>query len=565
MKRLVYPIVMLAIGAAASWYARPLLTSLNSNESPTSERKILFYQSAMHPWVKSDKPGNCTICGMKLVPIYEGEKGFMATGDDVTLDQNFIQVLHVQTDEAKPRVLVKTLQVAGMVDDNTAKHRVLSAYLDGRVDALHVNFVGAEVEAGQPLADFYSPTLLQAEREYRQLSGELRNSTALRLRQMGLTTTQIEALPQKPSDALTSQILSPASGTVIARYVYNGQYVKEGDKLFELADFSTMWFIFDAYEQDLPWLHVGQEVSVTTTAVPGKVFTGKVAFIDPTLDDASRSAKVRVELENPLENGHRHLLHKLYADGAVMLDAPTVLTVPRRAIIETGPESVVYVEASSGRYERRAVKLGRRGDTLVEVLSGVAASDKVVTNGNLLIDGQAEMNRSYNEPAMPAESMPATAPLAVLSAPQQQAITSFVKAADALAAALARDDLAAFMKASEPVMKETSSLVEALRSRTNLATKLDALDKASHWPSSLADLHQARAAFHPFTMATTALLEPLRTAKGMPEFQVWECYMVNQILPEAPKKGHWVQIGGRVGQNPFFGSDMLDCAKEIKP
>ncbi len=563
MKNLFYALILIAAGACASWYGRPLLESMQAPVVKSGERKIRYYQSAMHPWVKSDKPGRCTICGMELVPVFEGERGFETGGDVVTLDQSFIQVLHVQTDEVKKRPLTKTLQVAGMVDDNAASHRVLSAYTDGRVDALHVNYVGAEVEAGQPLAEFYSPTLLQAEREYRQLTGELRSNTALRLRQMGLTAEQVTALPQKQGDSLTSQILAPVSGTVVARYVYPGQYVKEGEKLFELADFSTMWFIFSAYEQDVPWLSVGQEVAVTTPAAPGKVFTGKVSFIDPTLDDASRSVKVRVDLPNHVENGKRCLLHKLYADGSVKLDAPEVLTVPRLAVIETGPEAVVYVDQGGGAYARKVVKTGRRGDALVEVLSGVKVGDKVVTNGNLLIDGQAEMNRAYT--SSPEEPVPAKAmSMASLNAAQTKAASDFLKLADAMATALAADDFPAFTKASEPSMTVTASFAEALKDRSELKTQLEALNEARHF-HGLSDLKAARKAFASFTVAATAVLEPLRMTPGLPQFKVWECGMANQAVPDAPEKAHWVQAANREAQNPFFGKEMLNCAVEILP
>ena len=568
MKRLFYSIILVAIGAAASWYGRPYLSLLQSTASTAKPgaRKVVFYQSAMHPWVKSDKAGRCTICGMELVPIYEGEKGFEVGGDVVTLDQTMIQVLHVQTAEVKKRPLLKTLQVSGMVDDNAARHRVLSAYIDGRVDELHVNYVGAEVQAGQPLADFYSPTLLQAEREYRQLTGELRSNTALRLRQMGLTAEQVAALANKPADALNSQILSPVGGTVVARYVYAGQYVKEGDKLFELADFSTMWFIFNAYEQDLPWFQVGQEVNVTTPAAPGKTFTGKIAFIDPTMDDLSRSAKVRVELPNHVENGKRCLLHKLYADGVVKMESPEVLTVPRSAVIETGPDAVVFVDQGSGAYARKVVRTGRHGDALIEVLSGVKEGDKVVTNGNLLIDGQAEMNRAYASapeevmPAMPAKPLP----LASLNEAQTKAAESFLKLADSMAKELAADDLAAFTKASEPSMTVTETFTEAFKERSELAKPLADLSNARHF-RGLKDLNDARKAFVAFTVAATGVLEPLRTTPGLPEFKVWECGMASQAVPDGPRKVRWVQVMNREPQNPLFGKDMLDCAVEINP
>ena len=556
-------LILIIAALAGGWFLRDKFGGMSMSGAPASgERKVLFYQSAMHPWIKSDKPGRCTICGMELTPVYEGDKGFDAAGGDVVpLTQNQIQVMQVQTVEAKMQPLTKSLQVAGMMDDNATRHRVLSAYIDGRIDKLHVNFIGKEVAEGEPLAELYSPTLLQTEREYRQLTGELKKNTGLRLRQMGLTPKQIEALDQKPSDALTSQILSPIGGTVVSQSVYEGQYVTAGERLMEIADFSTMWFMFRAYEQDMPWIEMGQTVLVTTPSMPGKTFEGKVTFIDPNFDEATRSTKVRVELPNPLVNGRRELLHRLYADGMVKVELPEVLTVPKSTVMQTGPEAVVYVDQGGGAYARTVVKIGRRGDSLLEVLSGIKAGDKIVTNGNLLIDGQAEMNRSF---ATPAEPMPAAMPMADLTAPQQQAISSFIKVADAMAAALSADNLAAFNKASEPAMKQTGELIDALKSNAALKPKLDALDKARHF-HGFTDIMKARIAFHTFSTAATALIEPLRTVNGAPEFKVWECMMVNQIIPDVPAKGRWVQLGTRPGHNPYFGADMLECVKEIQP
>ena len=559
MKTFLTILITAALAASGTWFAMNRFSKHENRDSAPAGRKVLFYQSAMHPWIKSDKPGRCTICGMELTPVYEGEKGFDESGGGnvIALTQNQIQVLHVQTAEVKTRPLVRTLRVAGVIDDNATRHRVLAAYVDGRIDKLHVNFVGAEVGEGQPLADFYSPTLLQAEREYRQLGGELRKNTGLRLRQMGLTTAQIEALDQKPADALSSQILAPASGTVVSQSVYEGQYVSTGQQLFEIADFSTMWFMFRAYEQDLPWLKTGLTVRVNTPSVPGKTFVGKITFIDPNLDEATRSTEVRVELDNPLVNGRRELLHQLYADGLVELEAPTVLAVPRSAVIETGPQAVAYIDQGGGAYEQAALRLGRRGDTHAEVLSGLSEGDAVVTNGNLLIDGQAEMNRAFM--AAPEEAAPS--PQTKLSESQKQSVADFLKLADAMAAALAKDDLAAFNTASEPAMAVTGAMVKQLGSGIE---KIGELDKARHF-HGFDDLKSARAAFHKFSVAAAAVLEPLRKAGQTPDFQIYECGMVDEAIPDVPKKARWIQTGGRPLANPFFGAEMLECGKQIKP
>lgn len=562
MKTIFIIIITASLAVAGTWLVIRRMAPESATGSSAVKREPVFYQSAMHPWIKSDKPGRCTICGMELTPVYAGEKGFDESGGDniVALTQTQIQVLHVETATAKVAPLTRTLQVAGMIDDDARRHRLISAYVDGRVDKLFANYLGVDVTAGEPLANIYSPSLLQAEREYRQLDGALKTNTGLRLQQMGLTEKQVGEVQNKPASELTSEILAPLSGTVVSQDIYEGQYVTAGQKLFEIADFSIMWFMFRAYEQDLPWIKIGQVVQVTTPSKPGKIFEGKVTFINPNFDDVTRSTSVRVELPNPVVDGQRELLHKLYADGAVQIADSPVLTIPKSAVIQTGADAVVYIDQDGGAYAQTVVKIGRRGDALVEILSGLKVGDKVVTNGNLLIDGQAEMNRAFMTPV----STEKPAPAADLNEAQGAAIQSFITVADAMAAALSADDLPAFIKASEPAMAETDKLIKSMEGIEGQKEKLDALDGAKHFHGA-DDLKAARIAFHPFIIAATALLEPMRSAKGFPEMQIWECPMVDDAIPGAPKKGQWIQTNKRAGHNPFFGAEMLECGKEIQP
>ena len=249
-------VVVAVLAGAAGWFAaRP---ERGAGKPVAGGRKILHYQSPMHPWIISAQPGRCTICGMKLEPIYEGERGFTADGGVVTLGSNTIQVINVQTEMVTNRPLVRNLRVAGTLEDDDTKHRRLSAAADGRVEKLFVNFVGAEVAAGEPLAVFYSPILLTAESEYLTATGQksgadlsatlreerrqLIGAAAERLERLGYSEIQISALTHRAASEARTQVLAPVTGTVVSRNVYEGQYVKEGDLLFELADFSTLWF-----------------------------------------------------------------------------------------------------------------------------------------------------------------------------------------------------------------------------------------------------------------------------------------------------------------------------------
>ena len=567
MKKLSVILITLLVAIPATWLATRAYYANRAAHPPTAkaERKVLYYQSAMHPWIKSDKPGRCTICGMELTPVYEGDPGFDKTsGDVVPLTQSMIQVLNVQTVEAKVQPLIKTLRVAGAIDDNAARHRVMSAYIPGRIDKLFVNYVGAEVKEGQPLAEVYSPALLQAEREYRTVSGELRATAASRLRQLGLTPAQIEALPNKAADKLTSEILAPVSGTVVAQNVYAGQYVEEGAPLFEIADFSNMWFQFQVYEQDLPWIRGGQKVDVVTVAHPGKTFSGAISFIDPNLDEATRSTKVRVELENPEVDGRRLLLHRLYADGFVNIETPETLSVPRTSIIEIGPEAVAYVDQGGGAYARRIVKTGRRGDALIQVTDGLSAGDKVVVNGNLLIDSQAEMNRVFREPEMPLQTSVQTTNLPALTEVQRKTLQGLVALADALGGALAADNLQEFNDLALQAHKGTADWLAPFSSNDAWRALLKPFEAAGHIEKA-ADLKEARRMFHPFSTAAAALAQVLRRVEAeFASVKIYRCPMTQTSFPGAPRQSDWVQLKEPL-RNPYFGADMLDCGTEVKP
>lgn len=560
MKTFLTILVTALLTSGGTWLYLSKSSPVASGNADTA--KPLFYQSAMHPWIKSDKPGTCTICGMALTPIYPGDQPMDDSGNDniVTLSEQQRRILGVRTAEAKIQPLVHHLKIAGTIDEDATRRRVISAYIDGRIEKLHLNFLGADVATGQPLADIYSPALLQAEREFRQLDGELRKNTALRLRQMGLTRDQIETIRDKPADSLVSQILAPLGGTVVSQDIYEGQYVTTGQKLFEIADFSTMWFMAIVYEQDLSWIAIGQTVSVTTPSQPGKSFVGKITFIDPTLEEATRSARVRVEIPNPLVNGHRELLNKLYADGVVNIEIPPVLSVPRTAVIQTGPQAVVYTDQGGGAYQQVRVRTGRRGETLIEILAGLALGDRVVTEGNLLIDGQAELNRAFTT----APEEPEPEPDGVIAAEQAKAITAFLTTINAMSAALAADDLTAFNQASEPAMSVTTDLSAALAGMDLPPEKIEELDAARHFHGS-DTIAQARSRFLRFSMAVTDLLGPLRTMQNFPDMQIWQCPMVNQAIPDAAAKGRWIQTGNRPIRNPYFGAEMLECGDQIKP
>jgi len=541
-------VVAVLATAVGWWFGAQHDHAAHSASAESGERKIKFYQSPMHPWVKSEKPGKCTVCGMELVPVHEDSPGYAgATTDIVMLPEGSPNIANVRTVEVQKQPLVRTLRVAGTIDDDESKHRILSAYSGGRIEKLFINFEGADVEAGQPLATFYSKELLGAVREYKvafkQGPSPLLTASEMRLQQLGMSKAQIAAAPQRDERDIFVEILAPITGTVVKRYVYEGQYVQEGEKLFELGDFSTMWFQFVAYEQDLPFLREGLPVTITTASLPGKTLSSTIKFINPTLDGTTRSARVRVEFQNPTSDAGLHrrheVLHKLYADATVALPAPEVIAVPRNAVLWTGSEPRLYVEQSPGSYQQRRVILGRAGDAFWEVLEGVKVGERVVASGNMLLDSQAQLN---NLAAPPEETITTDDPAMEMTAAEHEATEKYLAAMAALTDTLASDNLAAFNDA---------------------LAKLPPPPKGfSAQPSTPAkDLATARKTFLPLSEAVAAYA--LQVRGHFPKVKVFRCPMTDEAGEGMPKNAKWIQLTAEL-RNPFFGHEMLDCGAEVK-
>jgi Cu(I)/Ag(I) efflux system membrane fusion protein len=564
LRNLSTTLILVGLAALAAFGGWRLGRQHAPDSIPTAAgRKVLFYQSPMHPWIKSDQPGNCTICGMKLVPVFEGDAAAdSAVGTVIKLNAQSATVANIESTTVTRQPLRRLIRVAGQIDDDDSTHRRLSAYVEARIDKLFVNFVGAEVTAGQPLAALYSRELLVARGEYtlalKQSPSAQRDATLAasrqKLRRMGLTLEQVDQLPGQTGD--TFEIVAPITGTVVERKVYEGQYVKEGDVLFEIGDFSKMWFVFDAYERDLAWIRVGQSVEVTTPSVPGKVFTAPVAFIDPNLQPMTRTAKVRVVLENPLAGDpgkHRHeLLHKVYADGRIRVETEPLLTVPRSAVLSPGGDALVYVVRGEREYEPRHVTLGRAGDEVWEVLAGLEEGDRIVTTGNLLIDAQAQLA----QPAQAPTAKPAA--LTSLSDTQRAAADKLFAAAAVVGEALASDDLAAHNQ-HIPALHEAAMSLSA-----ELGADGQRLGAVAH-VGPTTDLTAARKQFYPLSMVVADLALRTRSADKKGEVKVFECPMAKSAVPSAEtNQGRWVQLQAPL-RNPFFGAEMLECGTEVKP
>jgi Cu(I)/Ag(I) efflux system membrane fusion protein len=306
------------------------------------------------------------------------------------------------------------------------------------------------------------------------------------------------------------------------------------------------------------------------------VFEATIAFIDPNLNPMTRSARVRAELPNPVlevdGQRRRELLHKVFAEATVNVELPAALVVPRSAVLSPGGNPVVYLDLGGGAYEQRPVKLGRVADADWEVLDGVREGDNVVVNGNLLIDAQAQLNRSAQPPghdhgATPASAPPVTPaanqPLPKLTDLQRDATQKFLAVVDALGAALAADDLVKFNTAAPQLHTVVPALADALKDAGGWAAHGAEINRIGHLGAA-SDLKAARKAFTPLSTATVELAKRLRTDDtAFAGVKLFMCPMTEDAFPGAPKRGSWLQLAAPL-RNPYFGAEMLDCGTEVK-
>lgn len=393
-----------------------------------AEQAKVQYTCAMHPFIVKDSPGTCPICGMQLIPMAGGhDHGPVPQAvTQVVLSPTQQVMANVATTAVTSMPLAKEVAAVGIVAFDQSRQAKVTSWVAGRLDHLYVNKVGDFVSAGKPVASVYSPDLVAAQQEYllalrsrdqfknspiESIAGSgdgLVSSARQRLKLLGVKDGQIAQLEKGKEANIRLNIYTPISGVVIEKMVQQGQYVNTGDALFSVADLSTVWMELEVYENDFPFVKVGQRVEITSQSYPGKTFSGTVSYIYPFLDPKTRTVKVRVTLAN---RGMR-LKPDMFVNAVVKSPLGSGLVVPVTAVIDTGKRQVIWVEAKPGIFEPRDVKVGARVNDQVQILSGVAQGEKVATSGGYLIDSESQLNsgsgqdHSQHTGAKPAAEQP---------------------------------------------------------------------------------------------------------------------------------------------------------------
>ncbi len=366
----------------------------HESEDPTT------WTCSMHPQIKQNKPGQCPICAMDLIPL----KSMQSDGDDIdpneiSMTESAAKLADIQTMKVAKGIPIKTIHLQGKVQADERNVAELTARYGGRIEQLHVNFTGQNVVKGQKLVTIYSPELVTAQRElleaisYKETRPSIYLAAKSKLKLWDLTDNQIKSIEEKGEPKLYFDVLSPISGTVSMRHIALGDYIKEGEALFKVIDLTKVWVMFDAYESDLPWIKLNDKVRFTIQSLPGKNFTANITYIDPFIDGTTRVAKVRVELDNSSLQVKPEMFAKGISESKIAANTQKIL-IPKSAVLWTGKRSVVYVKVPNREtpsFIYREIVLGPEAGSYYVIEDGLQIGEELAVNGVFKIDASAQL------------------------------------------------------------------------------------------------------------------------------------------------------------------------------
>jgi Cu(I)/Ag(I) efflux system membrane fusion protein/cobalt-zinc-cadmium efflux system membrane fusion protein len=363
------------------------------------DRKIAYWRAPMNPTEIYDKPGKSAM-GMDLVPVYEDE---LVGGVMIRIDPVVQQNMGIRTAEVEKGPLVHTIRTYGHVTYDETSTTQISPKFNGWIEELYVDFTGKFVEKGEPLFTIYSPEIFSAQEEYlvayrniSQQAGsqgrEMLKSARRRLEYFDIPESEIEAIEKTGEVKKSLMIRSPVNGVVIHKNAVEGINIKAGTTIYTVADLSRVWVEAHIFEYELPWVKEGQEGVMTLPYLPGKVFSGRVAYVYPYLQQKTRDVIIRLEFENP----GLALKPDMYAD--VQINAKQEgegILIPSEAIIRSGERNIVFVVREKGRFTPRDITPGLVLDNgKVQVLEGLAPGDLIVTSGQFLLDSESKLKEA---------------------------------------------------------------------------------------------------------------------------------------------------------------------------
>lgn len=549
---------------------------------------------SMHPQIRQNEPGDCPICGMDLIPL-EDDQNAGIDPNAISMSPTAMQLANVSTAFVGKMNPVKQVRLNGKVQADERLVYSQSSHIPGRIEKLTVNFTGEFVNKGQIIATIYSPELVTAQEELleaqkiAEAQPRLFTAAKEKLKNWKLSDKQIEEILKSGKTRDEFPVAADVSGYAISKKINLGDYVRKGETIYEIADLSKVWILFDVYESDISWIKKGDKVEFTIASMPGESFMSSITFLDPVIDPKTRVAKARVEFNN--SNGK--LKPEMFASGLVqakLANKSNSIVVPKTAVMWTGKRSVVYVKTNSGQgvnFIMREITLGAAlGDSYV-VEEGLTEGEEIAVNGTFSIDAAAQLAgkpsmmspeggqamTGHSHGAKPTESKVSHEGQEV----QNKSITSKPLSIDKQAKEALQPLYDTYLSWKEALTND--DFKEAQKSATNFKSALKKVDmrlfkdeahmvwmdvqarlaKSLEHIQHFSDIEQLRKAFQP---VSATMIELNSTFSPLGKI----IYVQHCPMADNNKGADWLSSEKEI-RNPYFGSSMLKCGevtKEIK-
>ncbi|WP_428236507.1 efflux RND transporter periplasmic adaptor subunit [Gracilimonas sp.] len=369
------------------------------SETHTNEEGEIVYTCSMHPQIRENEPGNCPICGMELIPAGDSESGTLENEYTLTMTNAAVKLAEIQTSLVEYGDAVHTFTLPGKVVENQNNVSSVTAHFPGRIRDLYVDYEGTFVQEGQKMASVYSPQLIAAQQElletvkYKEQNPRLYEAAKQKLRLWEFPESTINAIERSGEIMTELDFFSPVSGYVSEVAISREEHVMEGGLMYRVVNLSSVWVDFQAFESNVANIEEGDNVQFSVEAFPGQQFEAEVIYVDPFLNNDSRSVTIRTRIENPRSMLKPGMLARANIRSEV--SEGEALLVPRSAVMWTGKRSIVYVQVrgtDTPTFEAREVEIGQRAGEYYVVESGLQQGELVVTNGTFKIDSAAQLN-----------------------------------------------------------------------------------------------------------------------------------------------------------------------------
>ncbi|QJP34765.1 efflux RND transporter periplasmic adaptor subunit [Nonlabens sp. Ci31] len=574
-KNILYIGIAVIIGLLAGW----LIFGSNSIDTPSSkdlsdmsdshdhagESAEQMWTCSMHPQIMKSEPGDCPICGMELIPAESSAEGLAA--NEIKMTKNAMALANIQTTTVGSGAASDDegmISLSGKIAANEENNSVQASYFDGRLEKLNVSYEGQQVSRGQLLATIYAPQLVAAQQELitaaslKESQPELYQAVRNKLKNWKLSESQINTIESSGKVRDNYPVYATVSGTVVLVMAAEGDYLKQGQPILKVTNLNSVWAEFDAYESQLSNLKEGQQIKVTTNAYANKEFDATVSFIDPMLNNATRTLTVRATLKNTegIFKPGMFVTGKLKGETNRNEES---LTVPASAVMWTGERSLVYIKTSLNEpvFEMREVRIGNRSGENYTITAGLQNGDEIVTNGTFTVDAAAQLQGKksmMNQGKEELIEMPMSEMKMKFSESFQKdfkkVLQSYLQMKDAFVVSDS-EQVSAFAKATSKSLKSITIGSLGKMEQSHIKKSIEMLDAIA----KNEDLENQR---DHFVILNENMVVIAMNVKGATPVYVQKCPMANNN-----KGAVWLSTEKDI-KNPYYGDAMLTCGSVIE-